>query len=140
MTAFWKKSHFRKKNCMFWSCETAWKLPKYGIFSGPYFPAFGLNMERYRVCTSTPRTFTWDASLISLVPILKISFEWSCFLLSIIMAWIFPVFTLILFSLNQFKATSDSDSKDPIISAIVLVKQARVLSSVKLCAVTNKMK
>ena len=25
------------------------KLPKYGVFSGPYFPAFGLNTERYRV-------------------------------------------------------------------------------------------
>ena len=22
---------------------TAWKLPKYGVFSGPYFPVFGLN-------------------------------------------------------------------------------------------------
>ena len=26
---------------------TAWKLIKYGVFSGPYFPAFGLNTERY---------------------------------------------------------------------------------------------
>ena len=25
---------------------TAWKVSKYGVFSGPYFPAFGLNMER----------------------------------------------------------------------------------------------
>ena len=24
-------------------------MPKYGVFSGPYFPAFGLNTERYRV-------------------------------------------------------------------------------------------
>ena len=23
---------------------TAWKVSKYGVFSGPYFPAFGLNL------------------------------------------------------------------------------------------------
>ena len=28
---------------------TAWKVSKYGVFSDPYFPAFGLNMERYFV-------------------------------------------------------------------------------------------
>ena len=28
---------------------TAGKVSKYGIFSGPYFPAFGLNTERYFV-------------------------------------------------------------------------------------------
>ena len=28
---------------------TAWKVSKYGVFSGPYFPAFGLNTERYGV-------------------------------------------------------------------------------------------
>ena len=28
---------------------TAWKVSKYGVFSGPYFPAFGLNTERYSV-------------------------------------------------------------------------------------------
>ena len=26
---------------------TAWKVSKYGVFSVPYFPAFGLNTERY---------------------------------------------------------------------------------------------
>ena len=26
---------------------TAWKLSKYGAISGLYFPAFGLNTERY---------------------------------------------------------------------------------------------
>ena len=31
------------------SIDTAWKVPKYGLFSGPYFPAFGLNMEIYSV-------------------------------------------------------------------------------------------
>ena len=28
---------------------TAWKVSKYGIFSGPYFPVFGLNTEIYEV-------------------------------------------------------------------------------------------
>ena len=28
---------------------TAWKVSKYGVFSGPYFPVFGLNTERYSV-------------------------------------------------------------------------------------------
>ena len=27
--------------------STTWKVSKYGVFSGPYFPAFGLNTERY---------------------------------------------------------------------------------------------
>ena len=26
---------------------TAWKVSKYGVLSGPYFPTFGLNTERY---------------------------------------------------------------------------------------------
>ena len=25
-----------------------WKVSKYGDFSGPYFPVFGLNTEKYR--------------------------------------------------------------------------------------------
>ena len=29
--------------------STAWKVSKYGVCSGPYFPAFGLNTERYWV-------------------------------------------------------------------------------------------
>ena len=29
--------------------DTTWKVYKYGVFSGPYFHAFGLNMERYSV-------------------------------------------------------------------------------------------
>ena len=28
-------------------CRTAWKVSKYGVFSGPYFPAFTLNTKRY---------------------------------------------------------------------------------------------
>ena len=29
--------------------STVWKVSKYGVFSDPYFPAFGLNTERYSV-------------------------------------------------------------------------------------------
>ena len=32
-----------------WALVTAWKVSKYRVFSGPYFPAFGLNTERYSV-------------------------------------------------------------------------------------------
>ena len=34
-----------------WGMEsyTAWKVSKYGVISGPYFPVFGLNTERYSV-------------------------------------------------------------------------------------------
>ena len=31
----------------FFVSTTAWKVPKYGVFSGPSFPPFGLNTERY---------------------------------------------------------------------------------------------
>ena len=26
---------------------TAWKVPKYGVFFGPYLPAFGMNAGKY---------------------------------------------------------------------------------------------
>ena len=29
--------------------NTAWKVSKYGVISGPYFPVFGLNTEIYEV-------------------------------------------------------------------------------------------
>ena len=75
---------------------------------------------------SASRSFTWDAALISLGLILKISFVWSCFLMFVIRVLNFLGFTIILFSLNQSKATSHSDSKDPINSWIVLLnKQER---------------
>ena len=34
---------------IFSSFNTAWKVSKYGVFSGPYFPTFRLNTERYGV-------------------------------------------------------------------------------------------
>ena len=30
---------------------TAWKVSKYGVFSGPYFPVFGLNTEIFSLCS-----------------------------------------------------------------------------------------
>ena len=29
--------------------NTGWKVPKYGVISGPYLPVFGQDMEIYRV-------------------------------------------------------------------------------------------
>ena len=37
------------KKVMDWVISTAWKRSKYEVVSGPYFPAFGLNTERYGV-------------------------------------------------------------------------------------------
>ena len=39
----WQESGVKK------TTHTAWKVSKYGVFSGPYFPAFGLNTERFFV-------------------------------------------------------------------------------------------
>ena len=33
----------------FWDVCTGWKVSKYGVLSGPYFPLFGLNTEIYSV-------------------------------------------------------------------------------------------
>ena len=41
---------------------TAWKVSKYGVFSGPYFPAFGLNTGKYGV-EKTPYLETFQAEL-----------------------------------------------------------------------------
>ena len=49
--------------------STAWELFKYGVISGPYFPVFGLNTERYGVNTGkygpeiTPYPDTFHAVL-----------------------------------------------------------------------------
>ena len=38
------------KSATFLDCPiTAWKVSKYGVISGPYFPVFGQNMEIYGV-------------------------------------------------------------------------------------------
>ena len=41
---------------------TAWKLSKYRVISGPYFPAFGLNAGKYRP-DITPYLDTFHAML-----------------------------------------------------------------------------
>ena len=41
------------KSITFGNPRTAWKVFKYGVFSGPYFPAFGLNTERYWIRRDT---------------------------------------------------------------------------------------
>ena len=79
--------------------------------------------ESSLLSTSTRRSFTCDATLISLEQILKISFLCSCFLLSMIMARNFP--WLIISWINYW---------------MLFLKQARVFSYVKLCAVDKKMK
>ena len=40
------KKEFKCMEKKYQTC-TAWKVSKYGVFSGPYFPAFGLNTEGY---------------------------------------------------------------------------------------------
>ena len=35
-------------NSWVWVIHTVWKVSKYGVISGPYFPTFGLNTERYK--------------------------------------------------------------------------------------------
>ena len=38
----------RLKNSLLEVIITAWKVSKYEVFSGPYFPVFGMNTEIYR--------------------------------------------------------------------------------------------
>ena len=46
---FWKSQCFRILILkVIVESLTAWKVSKYGVFSGPFFPIFELNAERYR--------------------------------------------------------------------------------------------
>ena len=65
---------------------TAWKVSKYGVNSGPYFPAFGLNTERYfvslhiqverrKIGTRINSVF-WHFSRIPLLILIFIHLEW----------------------------------------------------------------
>ena len=51
--------HLQTVSSVLWSwvskLHTAWKVSKYGGFSGPYFPVFGLNTEIYGVSQSKHR-------------------------------------------------------------------------------------
>ena len=42
-----KVHHFLRKRISLFSGITVRKVSKYGVFSGPYFPAFGLNTGKY---------------------------------------------------------------------------------------------
>ena len=42
-------SHVLDIHVMSMITHTAWKVSKYGVISGPYFPVFGLNTEIYEV-------------------------------------------------------------------------------------------
>ena len=41
--------------------STAWKVSKYWVFSGPYFPAYGLNPGKYGP-EGTPHLDPYDAA------------------------------------------------------------------------------
>ena len=44
--------------------HTAWKVSKYGVISGPYFPVFGLNTETYFVnLRFSPNTLKYEPEI-----------------------------------------------------------------------------
>ena len=49
-----------------WSDSTAWKVSKYEVISGPYFPIFVLNTGKYgpeiKTITCSHTIFTWLSS------------------------------------------------------------------------------
>ena len=47
---------------------TAWKVSKYGVFSSPYFPVFGLNTEKYGP-EKTPYLDTFHAAIVQRVKV-----------------------------------------------------------------------
>ena len=49
---------------LLWVLGTTWKVSKYGVFSGPCFPVFGLNTGKYRP-GKTPYVDTFHAVLVS---------------------------------------------------------------------------
>ena len=50
-------------NCFKWNSITAWKVSKYGVISGPYFPVFGLKTGKYGPET-TPYLDTFHAVVV----------------------------------------------------------------------------
>ena len=54
-----------KKDC------TAWKVSKYGVFSGPYFPTFGLNTERYSAFGHFSRNEPYDPRKLRILKFLR---------------------------------------------------------------------
>ena len=41
--------YYKSTLIAYWKNATMWKVSEYGVFSGPYFPVFGLNTEIYSV-------------------------------------------------------------------------------------------
>ena len=60
----WSLSEDKLLLRLLWVLDTAWKVSKYGVFSGPYFPVFELNMRKYRP-GKTPYDDTFHAVLVS---------------------------------------------------------------------------
>ena len=72
--------HFGRLGNHFLVINTAWKVSKYVVISGPYFPVFGLNTEIVRIWTiftrwwafsffmpclvSKTRKFSWNISIL----------------------------------------------------------------------------
>ena len=59
---------------------TARKVSKYGVFSGPYFPVFGLNTGKYRL-EKTPYLDTFYAVFLAQL-LLEIYVNIACFSLT----------------------------------------------------------
>ena len=43
----WRLSTVSTQHADLQDTNTAWKVSKYGVISGPYFPVFGLNTAKY---------------------------------------------------------------------------------------------
>ena len=79
-----------------------------------------------------PRSLTEDTVSTVLLSNLIVSFEYSWFCLSNMIAWNFSRLTIILLLLNQFIIASDSDCKVFFNSVTVFVAAEKDLSSAKL--------
>ena len=74
----------------------AWKVSKYGVISGLYFPVFGLNTEIYR-----PNTGKYG---LEIAPYLDTFHAVSRFYMSISIIWIFRLFITEAWRQNLFNA------------------------------------
>ena len=63
-------------NFVFPIAVTAWKVSKYGVFSGPYFPAFGLNTEFFLVRISPYSVQMWENTDQKKLGIWALSTQW----------------------------------------------------------------
>ena len=88
-------------------CRTAWKVSKYGVFSGPYFPAFTLNTKRcfisLRIQSKCRKTGTRKNSVFGHISHSagifwtdKILIVWSFWSVNLVWVYINNFFTLLL--------------------------------------------